>query len=75
MKELLKIKARLGSISPGKMNSFPISVQKLLEEDVPRLISLTEYALGVLKESAEHFLLVEKIIDTGDSINDVTRNG
>lgn len=39
---LTEIKARLGSIAPSKMNEFPRSVQRLLEEDMPRLIRVVE---------------------------------
>ena len=36
------LKASLGSISPGKMNTLPLSVQKLLEVGMPMLIKEVE---------------------------------
>lgn len=44
MNELNGIKARLGSIAPSKMNELPKSVQRLLEDDMPRLIAIAEAA-------------------------------
>ncbi len=38
------IRARLGSVPPAKLNGLPRSVQRLLEEDLPKLIRVAEAA-------------------------------
>ena len=47
---LSKIKARLGSISPAKMNEMTKSAQRLLEVDMPKLILAVEALQSVLSE-------------------------
>lgn len=53
------IKARLGSISPARMNEMPKSVQRLLEVDMPRLIEVAEAAIpcaeGALRLDCTYF--------------------
>lgn len=41
---LSKIKARLGSVSPQKIDLMPLAVQKILTEDMPKLIRIAEEA-------------------------------
>lgn len=45
--DITAIKARLGSIAPSKMNTFPGGVQHLLLKDVPFLL---EY-VGILEDA------------------------
>lgn len=42
MDYLNEIKARLGSVATSKMKQLPLSVQKLLKEDLPRLLRAVE---------------------------------
>jgi hypothetical protein len=39
---LNKMKSRLGSLSPSKISTLPLAVQKLLVIDIPRLIRFLE---------------------------------
>lgn len=43
-----KIKARHGSLSPSRLNEMPISAQRLLESDMPRLIQCAEALEDIL---------------------------
>jgi hypothetical protein len=52
-RELDKIKARLHSIAPSRMATLPKSVQRLLEEDMSRLIQVIEVTGIVLSLAPE----------------------
>lgn len=47
--DLNAIKSRLGSIAPSRLYSLPMSVQKLLSDDMPALIEEIETARKVCK--------------------------
>lgn len=51
--DLNAIKSRLGSIAPSRLYSLPLSVQKLLSDDMPALIEEIEAGRKVV-EAASH---------------------
>ena len=57
--DLNAIKSRLGSIAPSRFHSLPMSVQKLLSDDMPALIEEIE---------ADRFLKAQSLkeLDGGD---------
>ncbi len=57
------IAARLSSIAPTRLATFPLSVQRLLQEDMPRLIELARAVEVQLKQRDDVVLsiLVERL--------------
>lgn len=47
--EITAIKSRLGSISAKKLGEFSLATQKLLQHDLPNLLSEIEAAREVIK--------------------------
>lgn len=45
--------ARLGSISPTKMNTLPLAIQKILEEDAPWFYQIAKAAIKYSDDFAE----------------------
>ncbi len=45
--------ARLGSISPTKMNTLPLAIQKILEEDAPWFYQIAKAAIKYSDAFAE----------------------
>ena len=48
--DLNAVKSRLGSIAPSRFYSLPLSVQKLLSDDMPALIEEIEAARSLKTE-------------------------
>ena len=67
--DLNAIKSRLGSIAPSRFYSLPVSVQKLLSNDMPALIEEIEACRKVVEAARklhdmEHVRHVEENIPT-----------
>lgn len=63
-----KIKARLGSLSPARLNEMPRSAQMLLEDAMPKLIRVAEAARSFLSEDEIRELM--PCFTQGLSLND-----
>ena len=62
LEQMNRLKARLGSISPGKMNGFPLSVQQLLETEMPMLIEAVEDLTAQAKRYEQYVEDLEALV-------------
>lgn len=61
MIDLNAIAARLGSLSPAKLNTLPPSVLRLLEEDLPAMIAENSRLRRTVEQYGEALLGLDRI--------------